>query len=426
MGGVATVLAGAMVFCVADICLPLSRLAEANAQVLQRVRCEMQTCDVGDINADWEFTEPDYILDRRTYFFLGTPTTDIPEFPLRYADSAFVRGFETPASFAAPDGESWRLYSAVRSIGGTRAAVMVGYAERASWKMELPASTAAVDAALRQQLDKIAGALRQADGRIEFGEPARKRIAADGYVVVDVGTDEVLYGGYSLPMYFPRSRALPGPGMSLRRQGRHLYVVRADSNGRILVVNTGQIGDLASLLLLSALIFAAGFAAAHRSGMTFLRRYFLLTDSSAHSSADALRLGEGLTVEFKRSISFDVKSSVDRVLETIAAFANTADGTIFIGIEDNGNIHDLRLDGAKARDAVAERIHQAVRHRIRPAPLIRVDFVEAEGRSICRVFVPRGEQPLHVMDGVIWVRDGASDIKAPPERVLKLIEEYSV
>jgi predicted HTH transcriptional regulator len=193
-----------------------------------------------------------------------------------------------------------------------------------------------------------------------------------------------------------------------------------------LVVNTDQVGDVLSLLVLSALILAGGFSVAYASGMTFLRKYFVLTGGSAYSPADALRLGEGLTVEFKRSISFGVQSSVDRVLETIAAFANTADGTIFIGIEDDGNIHGLRPDdGAKGRDALAERIHQAVRHRIRPVPLIQVDFVEIGDRAICRVFVPRGEQPLYVIDGIIYVRDGASDIKAPPERVLKLVQEYS-
>jgi len=180
------------------------------------------------------------------------------------------------------------------------------------------------------------------------------------------------------------------------------------------------------LLVLSALVSAGGFSVAYRSGMTFLRKYFLLTDSSAHSLADALRLGEGLTVEFKRGISFEVQNSVDRVLETIAAFANTADGTIFIGIEDNGNIHGLQFEGAKGPAALADRIHQVVRSRIRPVLLIQVDFVEAEGLTVCRVFVPRGEQPLHVLDGVIYVRDGASDIKAPPERVLKLIEEHAV
>jgi hypothetical protein len=218
----AAVLAGAIMFCVADVYLPLRSLAETNAQTLQRVRCEMQTCDMSDINADPEFEEPDYILNTRTYFFLDTPTINIPGFPLGYSDFTFVRTFETPTSFPAPDGESWRLYSAVRPIGSTRVAVMVGYAEKAPWKMELPTSTTAIDAALRQQLDKIAGALRQEDGRIEFGGPARRRIAADGYVVLDIATNEVLYGGYSLPMYFPHSRTLPAPGTSLYRQGRQL------------------------------------------------------------------------------------------------------------------------------------------------------------------------------------------------------------
>jgi predicted HTH transcriptional regulator len=58
--------------------------------------------------------------------------------------------------------------------------------------------------------------------------------------------------------------------------------------------------------------------------------------------------------------------------------------------------------------------------------LIQVDFLEEEGHTVCRVFVPRGEQPLHVLDGVIYVRDGASDIKAPPERVVRLVEEFAI
>jgi hypothetical protein len=33
---------------------------------------------MGDINADPEFKEPDYVLDKSTYYFLGMPTEEIP------------------------------------------------------------------------------------------------------------------------------------------------------------------------------------------------------------------------------------------------------------------------------------------------------------------------------------------------------------
>jgi hypothetical protein len=421
--GFATLLAGAVVFWVTNVYAPLRRLAEDNAETLRRVRCDVTTCDMSDINADPEFVDASYVLDTSNYYLLGTPTVEIPGFPLRYADFSFVRRFEAPASFAAPDGELWRLYSAVKQVGGRSVGVIVGYAEKASWKMDLPTDADAIDTALHKQLDLILGGLREANGRIEY---PRRRIAADGYLALDTATGEVFDNGLSLPMYFPRTRPLPGPGASLYRHGRRLYAVRADSDGRILVDNVSEIGDLFSVLRLAVMVLTGGFALGYSVGMTFLRRFLLLKDGSTHTLAEALRLGEGLTIEFKRSISFEVPNSVDRVLETVAALANTADGTIFIGVEDNGRINGLKLEGGKARDALTERIHQVVRHRIRPVPLIRVDYLEAESKIVCRIFVPRGEQPLYVIDGVIYVREGPADIKAPPERVLKLVEEFAM
>jgi ATP-dependent DNA helicase RecG len=44
---------------------------------------------------------------------------------------------------------------------------------------------------------------------------------------------------------------------------------------------------------------------------------------------DALRRPEGKTLEFKRDLS-----SPDGLLRTVVAFANTAGGTVLIGVED--------------------------------------------------------------------------------------------
>ena len=44
--------------------------------------------------------------------------------------------------------------------------------------------------------------------------------------------------------------------------------------------------------------------------------------------------GESYTVEFKRNVNSDLSKE-------LAAFANSSGGCIFIGIEDNGEIHGV-------------------------------------------------------------------------------------
>lgn len=85
------------------------------------------------------------------------------------------------------------MYSAVRSVGGTQVAVLVGYAEKASWRIQVPNDTGAIDAGLRLDLERIGSALREEEGRIGFGGPARKRVAVDAYTVLDIATEKVLY-----------------------------------------------------------------------------------------------------------------------------------------------------------------------------------------------------------------------------------------
>jgi predicted HTH transcriptional regulator len=40
-------------------------------------------------------------------------------------------------------------------------------------------------------------------------------------------------------------------------------------------------------------------------------------------------------------------------------------------------------------------------------------------------FVPRGDDPLYFLDGVIYVRHGSADVKAQPELVRRLLEEFA-
>jgi ATP-dependent DNA helicase RecG len=135
--------------------------------------------------------------------------------------------------------------------------------------------------------------------------------------------------------------------------------------------------------------------------------------------------GEDTNVEFKRSISFDSQGSAEQILQTVVAFANSGSGTVFIGIEDDGKIKGLKLETAQEKDRLSQRIYQAVRQRIKPLPLIQVDFVDVRGITVCRIFVPCGEEPLYFLDGVIYVRHGPTDIKAQPEIAKRLLTAYA-
>ena len=77
-----------------------------------------------------------------------------------------------------------------------------------------------------------------------------------------------------------------------------------------------------------------------------------MTGIRAPSLDESRRCGEGQNVEFKRGLSDDENrtgSVEDELLKSIAAFANTNDGVILIGIDDAGHVKGLGLD-FKQRD----------------------------------------------------------------------------
>jgi predicted HTH transcriptional regulator len=120
-------------------------------------------------------------------------------------------------------------------------------------------------------------------------------------------------------------------------------------------------------------------------GATFLRRYLFFNETRPHTVDEALKLGEGTGVEFKRSISFDSPGSVEQVLQTVVAFANSGDGTVFIGIEDDGKIRGVKLDTAQEKDRLSQKMHQVIRHRIKPLPLIQAPESPRQGLSFIRL-----------------------------------------
>jgi hypothetical protein len=373
------------------------------------------------------------VIDTHTRYFINVAepsTSGIPErfAPLDYSDANFIAKFREPETYDAPDGEVWRLYSRQVDLDGGRFEIIVGYAEKAPWKMvELPHSMIpTVDTTLKHEVDKIAAALHRGNMSI-LGPRNAPSANADGFEVVNADTQQVLSWGPWLPIFLPRGVPLPSPGRRFYVEESQLYLVQTDTDGRLLAISLVPVVGLWWLAAIATFAFLSTSLVAGALSLRFLRAYFALRGIRAPLLEEALRSGEGQNIEFKRGLSADEPKSgnaEDELLRSVVAFANTNDGVIFIGIDDVGHIKGLRLEYTQ-RDRLEQKIGQLVRTRVRPTPSIQIGFEEIRGLTVARITVPRGEAPAYMLGGVIYVRYGSSDIQAQPEDLDRLFTEYA-
>lgn len=395
-----------------------------NLDALSRIHCEGSACDSSAYSTDPESEEPDYVVATETRYFIdiATGTTREGRFPpMEYSDTDFFTHFRHPASYKTLDGEVWRLYSLALRVGGNRSfEVMVGCIVKAPSKpIEIPESLMGdLDAALERDADRIArGLLVPRTGL----RPSRNSLSVDGFQVVDPETKQIVEQGPWVPVFPPKGVSLPAPGVQFYVSEGALYAAETETNGSVLATSFIEIGfwwvvwSCAAGLFLGAITWFLS--------RRFLRNYFAVTGMKTPSIEEAQRGGEGQSVEFKRGLSEDenrMGSVEDELLKSVAAFANTNDGVIFVGIDDAGHIKGLRLDFTQ-KDRMEQKVRQLIRSRIRPTPPVQITFEEVRGFVIAKIAVARGDAPPYMIGGVIYVRDGSSDVQAQPEDVVRLV-----
>jgi len=134
---------------------------------------------------------------------------------------------------------------------------------------------------------------------------------------------------------------------------------------------------------------------------------------------ELIEAGENLNTEFKREYTEDIK-------KTIIAFANTAGGTLYIGIND-----DKSIAGVEKPDDTLSRITNAVRSAIRPDVTLFVDYNTAKvGKSVVIIVnVQKGTACPYYLEGKgirpegVYVRQGASTVSATETAILNMIKE---
>ena len=132
-----------------------------------------------------------------------------------------------------------------------------------------------------------------------------------------------------------------------------------------------------------------------------------------------MKFMEGLTVELKKQITDDIQ-------KTVIAFANTDGGTVYIGIDDNGDI-----TGVQNIDEEMLRVSNMIRDAIKPDVTLFTSYEveELEGKNVIKVIVQKGtKRPYYLAskglrpEGV-YVRQGTSTAPALDSTIIRMIKE---
>lgn len=133
-----------------------------------------------------------------------------------------------------------------------------------------------------------------------------------------------------------------------------------------------------------------------------------------------IHLPESNTLEFKRDAS-----SLESLLKSVVAFANTAGGIILVGVEDNGDI-----SGLSNPSKVQEQIANGIAHRIKPQLLPDFQIVSIDEKQILAIQVDYLPAPYYFSDKGditgVYIRLGNTNRVASPESVneMKRLSHY--
>jgi len=120
---------------------------------------------------------------------------------------------------------------------------------------------------------------------------------------------------------------------------------------------------------------------------------------------ELIQLGETATLEFKSTFQWDmVHNQVNKhlrhsVLKTLAAFLNSAGGTLVIGVEDDGNVLGLERD-LQTLEGSVDKFGQLLSSQVsefigaRFWPFIKPRYEELNGAMVCVIEVDRSPEPV--------------------------------
>jgi len=124
----------------------------------------------------------------------------------------------------------------------------------------------------------------------------------------------------------------------------------------------------------------------------------------------------------------DYPSNARELAKEIAAFASSNLGTIYLGVDNDGNIKGVeafrRMDEQRAKDDIQNRISNLTRDAVRPYITVKIDFIEVNNKVVVKITVPKGDEPIYYAYEAPYIRNLTSSQPATPEKVKELHMQY--
>lgn len=132
-----------------------------------------------------------------------------------------------------------------------------------------------------------------------------------------------------------------------------------------------------------------------------------------------MKLKENINIELKREYTNEIKKEV-------VAFLNTCDGTIYIGVEDNG-----KVVGLENPNHILNIVSTSLINSIKPdiSMYIESSLIKIEGKDILSIKVQRGaSRPYYIAEkglkpNGVYIRQGSSSIPSSEEYIRETIKE---
>lgn len=129
--------------------------------------------------------------------------------------------------------------------------------------------------------------------------------------------------------------------------------------------------------------------------------------------------GEGLHTDFKHDVA-----NPERLAAVVCAFLNTKGGTVFCGVNEQGQVL-----GLPAADVAAQQLGHLQRElaaRVTPFALFTVSVDEVDGKHVLTIDVPEGKDRPYVVDGQVLLRKGVRTVAADAQALRAMVQTKSV